>query len=321
MFAIRLRVSPCSARCSPRSVDRDTRTSPSSCSTPIWRDTRSSSSPLGPFTFTSSGSIVISTPSGTAIGCLPMRDIVTRCSLPVQCARGGAKDEQSKDAGPKPCFLQGEGRGRSSAKSFASSAGVLGGEGASLPDPRYELAAHALAARVVAGHHAPGGGDDHGSHAALDLGHIGRGDVLAPARLRQALNAEDDRLAVVGVLQLDPQRAADPGGLDLVAVDVALLGEDARQLGLEGRSRHRDLVVVGAQSVADAGEEIGDWIGLHWLPAGLGEPRDHALVGDLPETDAAEAELAQIRARATAPLAPVVVARLVLGPALLADPL
>src|ERR1700729_3553236 len=40
------------------------------------RLTRSNSSPLGPLTRTSSGSIETVTPAGTGIGCLPMRDIV-----------------------------------------------------------------------------------------------------------------------------------------------------------------------------------------------------------------------------------------------------
>src|SRR5215210_7890448 len=58
-----------------------------------------------------------------------------------------------------------------------------------------------------------------------------------------------------------------------------------------------------------------------WLPARLREAGDHALVGDLAQADPAQPELAQIRARAAAALATVVVPRLVLGPALLADPL
>src|SRR5215210_2062035 len=57
------------------------------------------------------------------------------------------------------------------------------------------------------------------------------------------------------------------------------------------------------------------------LPARLREAGDHALVRDLAHADAAEPELAQIRARTAASLAAVVVACLVLGPALLADPL
>src|SRR6478752_4720247 len=48
------------------------------------------------------------------------------------------------------------------------------------------------------------------------------------------------------------------------------------------------------------------------LPARLLDARDQALVSDLAQADAAEPELAEVRARATAPLAAVVVARRVL---------
>src|SRR3954469_20216664 len=73
MFAIRLRVSPWSARWSPRLVGRVTTIWPSSCFTSISRLLRSASSPFGPLTATSSGWMVISTPLGTATGCLPIR--------------------------------------------------------------------------------------------------------------------------------------------------------------------------------------------------------------------------------------------------------
>src|SRR5205085_4367227 len=75
MFAIRERVSPCSARCSPRSVGRLTSSAPSVCSTWMSRWIRSESSPRGPFTVTRSGSIETVTPEGTGMGCLPIRDI------------------------------------------------------------------------------------------------------------------------------------------------------------------------------------------------------------------------------------------------------
>src|SRR5436309_5986501 len=77
MLAIRLRVRPWRARCSPRSVGRLTTTtrspSASDSSTVMSRDTRSSSSPRGPLTRTSSGSMKTSTPEGTGIGCFPIR--------------------------------------------------------------------------------------------------------------------------------------------------------------------------------------------------------------------------------------------------------
>src|SRR3954469_18630954 len=55
------------------------------------------------------------------------------------------------------------------------------------------------------------------------------------------------------------------------------------------------------------------------LPARLRHAGDHALVLNLADADSAQAELAQVRARAAAALAAVVVPCLVLGPALLAD--
>src|SRR5665811_1449251 len=73
MFAIRLRVSPCSARCSPRSVGRATVTSPSPCSTFISAASAWLNSPFGPLTATRPGASSTVTASGTAIGFLPIR--------------------------------------------------------------------------------------------------------------------------------------------------------------------------------------------------------------------------------------------------------
>src|SRR3954468_16828800 len=50
-----------------------------------------------------------------------------------------------------------------------------------------------------------------------------------------------------------------------------------------------------------------------YLPARLLDARDQALVRNLAQADPAEAELAEVRARATAALAAVVIARPVLG--------
>src|SRR5215218_2842599 len=73
MFAIRLRVSPCRARCSPRSVGRATVTAPSSCLTAISCERRCLSSPLGPLTAMLPGAISTVTASGTGTGFLPIR--------------------------------------------------------------------------------------------------------------------------------------------------------------------------------------------------------------------------------------------------------
>ena len=75
MLATSERVSPCRARCSPRSVGRVTVISSPSCTTVMSRGMRSESSPLGPCTRTTSGSIVTVTPEGTGMGLRPIRDI------------------------------------------------------------------------------------------------------------------------------------------------------------------------------------------------------------------------------------------------------
>src|SRR4051812_28282755 len=77
MLAISERVSPCSARCSPRSVGRVTTISPLLRSTVMSRLLRSSSVPPGPATRTTSGSMVTVTVSGTGMGFLPMRLIAS----------------------------------------------------------------------------------------------------------------------------------------------------------------------------------------------------------------------------------------------------
>src|SRR5215217_5979943 len=73
MLAMRERVSPCSARCSARSVGRVTISSSPSWRTSIERFLRSARSPRGPATRTTSGSIVTVTPVGMGMGFLPMR--------------------------------------------------------------------------------------------------------------------------------------------------------------------------------------------------------------------------------------------------------
>src|SRR4051794_13085274 len=208
MLAMRLRVRPCSARCSPRSVGRVTTIWSSSCFTVMSGLTRSSSSPLGPLTFTRPRLASTSTPSGTGIGCFPIR-------------------------------LTGS------------------------PHPRDELPAHAGAPGVVAGHYSARGGDDGRAHAAQDLGDIIGVHVLAPAGLGDALEAAYYRVPVLGVLEAHTQDLAHPGRLDGVVLDVALLAQDPRQLGLELGCGHHDVVLIGDQAVADAGQEVCDRVGLH----------------------------------------------------------
>src|SRR6201991_1141870 len=73
MLATSERYRPCMARCSPRSVGRETVMMFSFCSTVMSRWTRSTSSPFGPLTRTDSGSMATVTPAGTSMGLRPIR--------------------------------------------------------------------------------------------------------------------------------------------------------------------------------------------------------------------------------------------------------
>src|SRR5262245_32102749 len=73
MFATRVRVSPCSARSSPRSLGRMTVIVPSACSTFMRCGTSWTSSPSGPLTIARPDEIDTDTPPGNSIGDLPIR--------------------------------------------------------------------------------------------------------------------------------------------------------------------------------------------------------------------------------------------------------
>src|SRR5919108_3664585 len=166
MLAIRLRVSPCSARCSPRLVGRSTVSVPFDWSIFIAGLTAWLSSPLGPLTVTRPGASETVTPSGISIGFFPIRLIAIL-----------AVARRSPDVGD-------------------------------------DLAADTLLARLVAAHHAAGSRDDRRPHAAEYARHLGAADIAAPARPRDALQSTDHRLALLGVLEPDPDQLTDGGRLD-----------------------------------------------------------------------------------------------------------
>src|SRR5439155_18966677 len=93
MLAIRLRVSPCSARCSPRSVGRSTVSVPSDWVTFIPGLTAWLNSPLGPLTDTRPGLISTVTPSGMDMGFLPIR-LMKGFPASVACLEGPATCDQ-----------------------------------------------------------------------------------------------------------------------------------------------------------------------------------------------------------------------------------
>src|SRR5206468_2271756 len=141
------------------------------------------------------------------------------------------------------------------------------------------------------------------------------------AWLRHALPAGDDPFAVAAELQIDDQGIERLALLDAKVADVALLFEEAGDLDLHLRGRHRRGLVQRLVGVADAGEHVCDRIGEHFslLPAGLRHAGNHALVRELAQADPAEAEFLEHGTRAAAPVAPRVVAHPVLLRALLLD--
>src|SRR5829696_4110920 len=118
MFAIRLRVSPCRARCSPRSVGRCTVTVPSACSTFISGERRWSSSPLGPLTATRPGASSTVTASGSSIGFRPIRlirfrspdvgDYLAADALLLGLVAGHHADRGADDRGSGPAVDAGD---------------------------------------------------------------------------------------------------------------------------------------------------------------------------------------------------------------------
>src|SRR3989442_4091896 len=72
-----------------------------------------------------------------------------------------------------------------------------------LPYVANQFAAQALLARLHAGHHAAGGGDNRRSHAAEDARYFRRAHVTPQARLAHPLQADDDAFPALE-LELQP---------------------------------------------------------------------------------------------------------------------
>src|SRR5215218_2804130 len=131
------------------------------------------------------------------------------------------------------------------------------------PHLRHDLATEARSARLVTGHDAMGRRDDRRAEPTLDLRDVGVVDVGPLAGTGHPLDALDHGLAVAGVLESHVDELAGVlriGRLDLPAVDVALLLEDASELLLELRGRDRHDVLRRMRTVAHTREEVGDGI-------------------------------------------------------------
>src|SRR5580765_4332092 len=208
MFATSERVRPCSARSSPRSVGRLTRSCPSSFSISIRTGTFWVNSPSGPLTVTRPGSTATLTPSGIAIGCLPIR--------------------------------------------------LIGS-----PDEADDLAADAPLLRGLARDQAARGGEDRRAHPPEDARQAVLASVHAPTGLRDALQVGDDALPVPAELEVDRECVEALAVLDAEVGDVALFLEQAGDVLLDARGRHRRRLVHRLVVVGYEGEYSCDRICMH----------------------------------------------------------
>src|SRR6266516_6982365 len=180
MFATSVRVRPCRARSSPRSVGRFTVTTPSACSIFIRAGTCCCSVPSGPATATRAGSIVTVTPSGSSMGALPILLIP-------------------------------------------------------LPDEGHHFAADAALLRGADRDETGRGREDRDAHPAEHTRKTVLPGVDPAARLRHALQARDDPLAVAAEFEVDDQGIEGFALLDVIVADVALLLEEPGDLDFNPR--------------------------------------------------------------------------------------
>src|SRR3569833_1854778 len=131
----------------------------------------------------------------------------------------------------------------------------------SLPDEGDELAAGARLTRFTVGHQALVGVVNREAEAGAHARDLGRADVLAKARRRHALQLTDHRLAA-GVLEADAEDLLALFGLERrVILDVVVLLQDSRDLGLHLRHRNVDAAVLRSASIADPRQHVGDRVG------------------------------------------------------------
>src|SRR5437868_4949778 len=132
-----------------------------------------------------------------------------------------------------------------------------------LPDEAHDFAADAPLLRGATGDETGRRGQNGDSHPAQHARETVLPRVDPAARLRHALQAGDDPLAIAAELEIDDQGIEGFALLDVVVPDVALLLQEAGELHLHLRARHRRLLVERLVGVPDAGEHVCDRIGQH----------------------------------------------------------
>src|SRR6266536_2757067 len=131
------------------------------------------------------------------------------------------------------------------------------------PDEAHDFAADSSFLRGPARDETARRGQDRHAHAAQHAWQTILARVHTATRLRHALQIGDHPLAAATVLQLDDQGIEALAGLDAKVLDVPLLLEDASDLDLQARGRHRHPLVQRLVGVADAGQHVGYWIRKH----------------------------------------------------------
>src|SRR5579872_2009746 len=131
-----------------------------------------------------------------------------------------------------------------------------------LPDVAEHFAADAGLHGRAAGHDAARRRQDARTEPREHVGHVLLAEIDAAAGPADALDAGDEALAVRAVLQEQPQRlveAAPAGRLELLeALDVALVLQDAGDLGLQPRRGYVDARVLRGHRVANPCEHVCD---------------------------------------------------------------
>src|SRR3954454_6974187 len=123
-----------------------------------------------------------------------------------------------------------------------------------LPDESDDLAADSLLLCGAARDETRRCGQDCDTHPAQHARQTILPRVDPAARLRHALQAGDDPLAVAAELQIDDQGIERLALLHVVIPDVALLLQEARDLDLHLRAWHCGVLVQRLVGVADAGQ-------------------------------------------------------------------
>src|SRR5437660_12178987 len=124
-----------------------------------------------------------------------------------------------------------------------------------LPDEGHHFAADAALLRGAARDETGRGREYRHAHTAEHARKAILPGVDPAARLRHALQARDDPLAVAAELEVDDQGIEALPLLHVVVADVTLLLEELGNVHLHPPARHGLVLVHGLAGVADAGQQ------------------------------------------------------------------